>query len=248
MYKIHKGRNEKVTNMKKLLLVFYARNFNILFTSLLLWLIPLPANCAELDVSELISSMKGSIIEAQKVSGPPYMNLPWIEGEISYVVKKEGKGGFKLYVVTAEGKYATEAVHRVKFRLEPINGKWRVEKEGEFKDSFASSIHECNIYMDSQLANYVNPYFPRQFDGLASHPRDEWANLILQGDILRAANLRFPSSLFNASSSLLGYGVVETKLAPAAWAQPAMTNAPIWNMRPAWNIVPWNNSTWKCVK
>ena len=39
--------------------------------------------------------------------------------EISYVVKQEGGGGVKLYVVTVDGRYATEAVQRVKYRLEP---------------------------------------------------------------------------------------------------------------------------------
>ena len=95
---------------------------------LVLFFLPAFAMGEELDVSELIGGMKRAIIEAQKTAKEPLMDLPWIEGEISYVVKKEGGGGFRLYVVTAEGKYATEAVHRVKFRLEPPKGtKWRVQ-------------------------------------------------------------------------------------------------------------------------
>jgi len=69
------------------------------------------------------------------------MNLPWIEGEISYVVKKEGSGGFKLYVVTAEGKYATEAVQRVKFRLEPPKGTdWRVEAPADAVTAIVAGV------------------------------------------------------------------------------------------------------------
>jgi len=115
--------------------------FRILLASLLLWVIETSASGAELDVSELIAAMKRAIIEAQKTAAPPYVGMTWAEGEISYVVKKEGEAGFKLYVVTAEGKYATEAVQRVKFRLEPPRGKqWLVEMPGEFKDVLVSGV------------------------------------------------------------------------------------------------------------
>lgn len=117
------------------------RGFKILVASVLLWAIPIFANAAELDVSELIAGLKRAIIESQKTAEPPYINMTWVEGEISYVVKKEGEAGFKLFVVTAEGKYATEAVQRVKFRLEPPSGKpWRVEGPGELKNAFISGV------------------------------------------------------------------------------------------------------------
>jgi len=92
--------------------------------------IAVSAEAAELEVSELIVAMKNSLEEAQKSAKPPYANVLWMEGEIRYVVKKEGEAGFKAYVVTAEGKYATEAVQQVKFRLEPPKGQqWKVERE-----------------------------------------------------------------------------------------------------------------------
>lgn len=92
------------------------------------------ASGAELEVAELIDGLKKAIDTAQRTATPPFMSLPWVEGEITYVVKKEGEGGFKLSVVTAEAKYATEAVQRVKFRLEPPGGKpWTVEGPGEIK-------------------------------------------------------------------------------------------------------------------
>lgn len=91
-----------------------------------------PATGAELEVNELIGGLKKAIQEAQKTATPPYMTIPWAEGEISYVVKQEGEAAFKMYVVTAGGTYATEAVQRVKFRLEPPAGKkWLVEGPGE---------------------------------------------------------------------------------------------------------------------
>jgi len=118
------------------------RGFRIIVITLFLWTVSPFANGAELDVSELIAGMKSAIVEAQKTAAPPYMNLPWIEGEISYIVKKEGDAGFKLFVVTAEGKYATEAVQHVKFRLEPPSGKaWRVElPEAVIKDAWVSGV------------------------------------------------------------------------------------------------------------
>jgi len=121
--------------------MFY-RAFQILVSALLVWTSATSASGAELDVSELINGLKRAITEAQKTAAPPYVILPWMEGEITYVVKKEGEAGFKLLVVTAEGKYATEAVQRVKFRLEPPSGKnWRVELPGAvIKDFLVSGV------------------------------------------------------------------------------------------------------------
>jgi len=119
----------------------FCRCLRILVAPFFLWVTATYANAAELDISELIAGMKQSIIEAQKTATPPYVVIPWIEGEISYTVKKEGEGGFKLYVVTAEAKYATEAVQRVKFRIEPLPGtKWRAGLPGEFGDAVISGV------------------------------------------------------------------------------------------------------------
>jgi hypothetical protein len=121
----------------------FQRFLQALGVVILVWRIAVPANGAELDVSELIIGMKRAVTEAQKTATPPLMVMPWVEGEISYVVKKEGEGGFRLYVVTVEGKYATEAVQRVKFRLEPPSGtKWRVEAPGEFKEATVSGVDQ----------------------------------------------------------------------------------------------------------
>lgn len=108
------------------------RACRVLMVSAAVGMIATPAAGAELEVNELIGGLKKAIEEAEKTAKPPFMTIPWVEGEISYVVKKEGEGGFKAFVVTAEAKYATEAVQRVKFRLEPPAGtRWRVEGPGE---------------------------------------------------------------------------------------------------------------------
>jgi hypothetical protein len=115
--------------------------FRIHVASFFLCVIAASANAAELDISELIAGVKKSISEAQKLAGPPYVIMPWVEGEITYVVKKEGGGGFKFCVVTAEAKYATEAIQRVKFRIEPPPGiKWRVEGPGVFKEASIAGV------------------------------------------------------------------------------------------------------------
>jgi len=115
--------------------------FRIQVVSFFLCLITAAANAAELDISELIAGVKRSISQAQKSAGPPYVIIPWAEAEITYVVKKEGEGGFKLYVVTVDAKYATEAVQRIKFRVEPPRGtEWKAEGPGEFKDAAFSGV------------------------------------------------------------------------------------------------------------
>jgi NTP-dependent ternary system trypsin peptidase co-occuring protein len=93
--------------------------------------------CAvDLEVSELVGAIKHGIAEAQKSASPPKMKIPWIEAEISYVVKQEGGGGVKLYVVTVDGRYATETVQRVKYRLEP-DAPLKVEGPGELSGAIA---------------------------------------------------------------------------------------------------------------
>ena len=100
-----------------------------------------PTSGAELEVNELIGGLKQAIQEAQKTATPPYMTIPWVEGEISYVVKQEGEAAFKMYVVTAGGTYATEAEQRVKFRLEPPAGtRWRVEGPGEIPSAKVAGV------------------------------------------------------------------------------------------------------------
>ena len=105
----------------------YSRGIQI-FLALVLFSLPIAnsANGAELDLDELIAGIKKSISAAQKKAEPPYAKIPWIEAEISYVLKKEAEGQFKAYVVTVGGKYATETIHRTKVRIEPI-GEWRVQ-------------------------------------------------------------------------------------------------------------------------
>jgi hypothetical protein len=95
-----------------------------------------PAGAVDLEVSELVGAIKRGIADAQKSAGPPTMKIPWIEAEISYVVKQEGGGGLKLYVVTVDGRYATEAVQRVKYRLEPT-APIKVEGPGELSGAVA---------------------------------------------------------------------------------------------------------------
>lgn len=120
--------------------MFY-RSIRMLVVSLSLLAIATAANAAKLNLSELITGIKQSLLEAQKTADPATGVIPWVEGEISYVVKKDGKAGFKLYVITADAKYATEAVHRVKFRIEPLpSTKWRVEIPGELKDVSVAGV------------------------------------------------------------------------------------------------------------
>ena len=96
---------------------------------------------ADLDVSELINGLRQAIVEAQKTATKPLINMPWVEAEISYTIKKEGTGGFKLYVVTADAKYAAETVQRFKFRLEPPSGKpWHVSVPGKYYGVLVSGV------------------------------------------------------------------------------------------------------------
>jgi hypothetical protein len=92
------------------------------------------AAAAEIEVSELIAAIKQGIEGLQRAAKPPLIKIPWIEAEVSYVVKTEGGGGVRAYVVTAEGKYATEAVQRTKYRLEFVSIP-RVETPGEIKNA-----------------------------------------------------------------------------------------------------------------
>ena len=113
-----------------------SRACQVLLVSVGVGAIATPSSGVELEVNELIGGLKRAIEEAQKTATPPYMTIPWVEGEISYVVKKEGEGSFRMYVVTAEAKYGTESVQRVKFRLEPPAGKqWKVEGPGEIQNA-----------------------------------------------------------------------------------------------------------------
>ena len=100
------------------------------FLTLFALLVPLTAFAVDLEVAELVDAIRRSIAEAQRSAQKPSLRIPWIEAEVSYVIKKEGSGGLKMYVVTADGKYATEAVQRVKVRLEPLS-PLRVDGPGE---------------------------------------------------------------------------------------------------------------------
>lgn len=96
---------------------------------LVLSVIPAFADNTVIEVSELVTNIKNAIISAQNATlQKPRLRVKEIELEISYVVKKEGSGGFKMYVVTADGKYGTEVVHRLKFQLEP-EGKQYVQSD-----------------------------------------------------------------------------------------------------------------------
>jgi Trypsin-co-occurring domain 2 len=119
----------------------YNARVSLLATVLvLLCVLPRSAYSAELEVAELVYGIKKSIAEAQKVAQPPFMKIPWMEVEISYVVKKEGGGAFKLYVITAEGKYATETVQRIKYRIEPADEGLVVQKPGEITKARVAGI------------------------------------------------------------------------------------------------------------
>jgi hypothetical protein len=56
-------------------------------------LVPVRAITVELEVAELVDAIRRSIADAQKTGKPPTMKIPWIEAEVSYVVKKEGSAG-----------------------------------------------------------------------------------------------------------------------------------------------------------
>ena len=121
--------------------MMYHIRIQILIISILLSSLSSFAFSAELDVSELIKGLKQAIVEAQKVATEPRISMPWVEGEISYTLKKEVAGGFKIYVVTADSKYAKETVQRIKFRLEPTGGKpWSVKAPGEFNTIVVSGV------------------------------------------------------------------------------------------------------------
>lgn len=59
-----------------------------------------------------------STIESIKKGTPDGFKLDGaIEFEIAVVTVKEAKGGFKLFVVNASGKYDKEAISKIKFKI-----------------------------------------------------------------------------------------------------------------------------------
>jgi hypothetical protein len=71
-----------------------------------------------MEKSEELEEFVRSTIEGIKKGTPDgfALHAP-IEFEVAVVKIKEVKGGFKLFVVDASGKYDKEAVSRVKFKI-----------------------------------------------------------------------------------------------------------------------------------
>ena len=68
--------------------------------------------------SEELEKFVRSTIESIKKGTPDGFTFHGpVEFEIAVVKIKEAKGGFKLFVVDASGKYDKEAVSRIKFKI-----------------------------------------------------------------------------------------------------------------------------------
>jgi len=114
----------------------------ILLFMVCLSLAGLPAHAAQLDiqVEELVAAIRSAVDQFQQPLAKPKGKILWMEAEISYILKKEGEVGVKLYVVTADGKYGTETVQRLKLRIEPLGTPWRVEAPGVIKDATVAGV------------------------------------------------------------------------------------------------------------
>ena len=72
-----------------------------------------------MEQSEDLEKFVRSTIESIKKGTPDGFVLHGpVEFEVAVVKSKEAKGGFKLFVVDASGKYDKEAVSRVKFKID----------------------------------------------------------------------------------------------------------------------------------
>ncbi len=90
----------------------------------LLSLVPTQVYAADLDVTEMVAGVRQALDQIEK-SAPKDSKLQVneVEFEISVIVRTEVGGGFKLYVVTADGKYSSEQIQRFKYKLGPMPGK-----------------------------------------------------------------------------------------------------------------------------
>jgi len=73
-----------------------------------------------IDSKELQEYIKSSILAVQTgVEGTNFKIVKPIEFNLAVTNTSEGSGGFKIYVVKAEGKLSSEEISHIKFEVTP---------------------------------------------------------------------------------------------------------------------------------
>lgn len=74
-------------------------------------------NLAKIDSEELEELIRSTIASIEKGKGKNYRLSGNIEFEVAVVNVKKAKGGVKLLVVDASGKYRKETISKIKFQI-----------------------------------------------------------------------------------------------------------------------------------
>jgi outer membrane protein OmpA-like peptidoglycan-associated protein len=106
-------------------------NSGILTAALVLWLCVVdvsPGPTAELEVDELIASIRSQILAAEKrARAKPIFQVKEVKLTISYAIDKKGEGEFKAFVITAGASISSHAVQTLEIVLGPL-GEVKVER------------------------------------------------------------------------------------------------------------------------
>lgn len=74
-------------------------------------------NVVKIDSEELEELIKSTIASIEKGKGKDYRLIGNIEFEVAVVNVRKGKGGVRLLVVDASGKYGKETASKIKFKI-----------------------------------------------------------------------------------------------------------------------------------
>lgn len=74
-------------------------------------------NLVKIDSEELEELIRSTISSIEKGKGKDYRLHGSVEFEVAVVNVKKAKGGVKLLVVDASGKYGKETVSKIKFQI-----------------------------------------------------------------------------------------------------------------------------------
>jgi outer membrane protein OmpA-like peptidoglycan-associated protein len=132
------------------------RNPGILAAALVLWLCigdVSPGLTADLEVDELITSIRSQILAAEKrARAKPIFQVKEVKLTISYAIDKKGEGEFKAFVITAGASISSHAVQTLEIVLGPL-GEVRVErpKAGEIVAEI-KDLRELSDYTPEDIA------------------------------------------------------------------------------------------------
>ena len=85
-------------------------------------------------LSELIESTAAELHKVQPRMDDPVMEFTGCELELAVTLKKEGKGGIRFYVVSAEASVAAEMVSRVTVTFRAPQGRRALALPGTISD------------------------------------------------------------------------------------------------------------------